>query len=579
VGATVSRGNLSRPAAALPLLTILTVGVWGWSIGNGFVFDDLANILRNTWIKDWGLLPQAFRHHAAGFDPGYSTSFYRPMMHVLYAIVYAAAGARPWAYHLLNVAFHLLNVLGVYVLVRAVVARWGDPARHPYLALVAAVVFSVHPVHTEPVLWVAGITDLSYAAFGVLALIAFLRAYSSPRFAPVAGALLLVSMLGKETGVVILVLMILFEWIERRRGRSWTPRAALLRLAPAVGALAAYLGLRLAALGSFAPSAAQHPQGAVALAASASGLFARYLATLLAPVRLTVMRSIHLEGSVAEPIALAGLAAAAMLAAVAFRFRGSAVVVLSVALAVLPILPVLYVPAIESGHSVFGERYLYLPVLGIGLALGLALEEARHRFAWGRAAAIGVMMLLVGWGAAAAAVRTGAWSDSLSLWTDAVRKSPDSAAAQEGLCFALYSANRIPEALDACGRALALDPSRADARINRATALLALGRAREAKHEFDVALARRPDSPDALVNRGLACMVLGQPDEAMSSYRRALEVDPDFAEAHNVLGVALARSGRRDEAIAHLERAVRLAPESQEYQANLRFLRDQGPRD
>jgi hypothetical protein len=93
----VSRGDLSRPAAALPLLTILTVGTWGWSIGNEFVFDDLANILRNTWIKDWGLLPQAFRHHAAGFDPSYSTSFYRPMMHVLYAIVYSAAGARPWA--------------------------------------------------------------------------------------------------------------------------------------------------------------------------------------------------------------------------------------------------------------------------------------------------------------------------------------------------------------------------------------------------------------------------------------------------------------------------------------------------
>ncbi len=82
------------------------------------------------------------------------------MMHVLYAIVYAAAGAHPWAFHLLNVAFHILAVIGVYVLARAVLVRWGDPTHHPFLPLVAAIVFSVHPVHTEPVLWVAGITDL-----------------------------------------------------------------------------------------------------------------------------------------------------------------------------------------------------------------------------------------------------------------------------------------------------------------------------------------------------------------------------------------------------------------------------------
>ena len=573
----MSRDNLSRLAVAIPALTLLTVSVWGWSIGNEFVFDDLVNILRNPWIKDWALLPQAFRHHAAGFDPDYSTSFYRPMMHVLYAIVYAVAGAQPWAYHLLNVAFHLLAVLGTCVLARAVLVRWGDPARHPFLPLLAAIVFCVHPVHTEPVLWVAGITDLSYSAFGVLALIAYVSAFRRAGFAPVAGALLLVSLLCKETGAVILLLMVLLEWIDARGGGAWTPRAAVARLAPALLAIGAYLVLRLAALGSFAPSAAQHPRGIVELAASASGLFARYLAMLVAPVRLTVMRSIPLDAGFAEPVAVAGLAAGAVLAAAAVRFRRSAIVVLSVAFAALPVLPVLYTPAIESGESVFGERYLYLSVLGIGLALGFAIEEARRRFAWGLAAAIALMLLFVGWGAAVAVARTRAWSSSLTLWTDAAATSPDSAAAQEGLCFALYSAKRVPEALDACARALALDPTRVDARINHATALLAVGRTRDAKDEFDLALSRRPTSAPALVNRGLACMMLGQAEEAMASWRRAIEIDPDYAEAHNVIGVALARSGRRDEALAHFERAVRLAPENPEYRDNLQTLRGGNP--
>lgn len=565
--------DVRRPGPAITLLAVLSVSVWGWSITNAFVFDDLTNILGNAWIKDWGLLPQAFLRHAAGFDSSFSTSFYRPLMHVLYAIVYALAGARPWAFHLLNVSFHVLAVVCVYLFARAVLARWGDPERHGFVPLVAAIVFSVHPVHTEPVEWVAGITDISYASFGLLALIAYVRAFRSPGFGPVAGALLLTSLLCKETGAVILLLMFVLEWIEARRGESWTPGGAAVRLAPALLVFVAYLGLRLAALGSFAPSAAQHPRGAVDLAASASGLFARYLATLVAPVRLTVMRSIHLEGGFADPLAVAGLLAGVVLAAVAFRFRRSPIAVLSVAFAVFPVLPVLYVPAIESGGSVFGERYLYLSVLGVGLALGLATEEARRRFAWGCPAAIAVMAIVLLWGATAALVRNRAWSDSLSLWTDAARKSPDSAAAHEGLCFALYTAGRIPDALDACARALALDPARVDARINYATSLLALGRAREAKHEFDVALAVRPRSAQALVNRGLACMVLGQPEEGMSSYWRALEIEPNFAEALNAIGVALARSGRRDEALSYIERAVRLAPENPEYKDNLRVLR------
>ena len=56
----------------------------------------------------------------------------------------------------------------------------------------------------------------------------------------------------------------------------------------------------------------------------------------------------------------------------------------------------------------------------------------------------------------------------------ATEKSPNSAAAQEGLCYALYNARRVPEALAACERALVIEPARTDARINRANALLAL---------------------------------------------------------------------------------------------------------
>jgi protein O-mannosyl-transferase len=563
------RADTVQQALGLATLTIVNIAIWGGSIQNAFVFDDLPNIIGNRWITDWRTVPEAFAHHAAGFDARFNTSYYRPLMHVFHAATYAAAGPVPWAFHLVNVLLHVAAVLCAYLLIGAMLRLWSDPSRFQFLPLIGALVFSVHPVHTEAVAWVAGITDLSYTVLGLGALAAYVRAFSDRSFAAVSAVLLLASMLSKEAGASVLVLMAWLEWIEARCRQSWSLRAAGTRLGPALVATAVYLVMRVTALGSFAPSAAQHPQSLGQTGITAAGLFARYLGLLAAPVELNVMRSIPPTSRLSEPIVLTGVAACIALLAIVVRFRRQPLALLPVAVMILPILPVLYTPAIESGGTVFGERYLYLPVLGVGCCVGLALEEGRRRFSWGWFASVAVMALLVLSGAATAVARTRVWADSLTLWTDAAMKSPNSAAAQEGFCFALYNARQLQEALRACEHAIALDSTRVDARINRATTLLALGRAQEALWELEAALSRRPDSPDALVIRGLACMVLGRTDEALASYGRALEVDPAFAEAHNDFGVALVRLGRTGEALVHFEEAVRIAPENADYQANL----------
>jgi len=536
-------------------LAAFTVALWGGSLRNGLVYDDLVNVVGNRWIADWRVLGRAFTEHAAGFDPRYHTSFYRPMMHVLYAAVHAVAGVRPWAYHALNVSLHTAAVLLVCVLTRRLLARFGEPGRHRSLPLLAALVFSVHPVHTEPVLWVAGVTDLSFTVFGLGALLAYVRGRAA-----VAGALLLASLLCKETGATFFLLTLVLEWSARREA-AWTTGQAARRLTPGLAALMLYAALRFHALGSFAPSAREHARPAGELALTALGLFARYVGLLVAPVRLSVLRPIPAPGMLA---AIAGLALLAGFLALAFRWRRRPLRLLALGAVLLPLLPVLYVPAIESGQSVFGERYLYLPVLGVAWAVAWAFEEARQRL--GRPAVpLALATVLVAACSAAVLARTSVWRDSLSLWKDAVAQAPGSAAAHENLCFALYTAGRVEEALSACERALTLDPARLDARINHATALLALGRAEEARRELEGL-----DVPQALVQRGLACMVLGRHGEALASYERALTLDPGSAETHNDLGVALVRLGRPAEALPHLERAFALRPDNPEYRANLR---------
>ncbi|HEX5041644.1 MAG TPA: tetratricopeptide repeat protein [Candidatus Polarisedimenticolaceae bacterium] len=540
---------MTRDRHAMAALAAFTVALWGGSVRNGFVYDDLVNVVGNRWIVDWGGLGRAFVEHAAGFDPRYRTSFYRPLMHVLYAAVHGLAGLRSWAYHALNVLLHVAAVLLVYALTRALLERYGEPDRHRWLPLLAALVFCVHPVHSEPVLWVAGITDLSFTMFGLAALLAYVRGRAA-----LSGALLLASLLCKETGVVVFGLMVLLEW----RGPG---ERSVRRLVPGLAAVALYAAMRWNALGSFAPSAQEHARPAGELAVTALSLLARYLGLLAAPVRLNVLRSVPAHDGTA---AVMGIVLLAALLGLGLSWRRRPLRLLALAVAVLPILPVLYVPGIESGQSVFGERYLYLPVLGVAWAAAWILEDWRRRSGRRRVLPLAVASALVLACSGAVLARIPAWKDSLSLWSDTVSKSPDSAAAHANLCFALYTAGRVEASLAACERALELEPARLDARINHATALLAMGRPSEAKAELDGL-----DVSQALVQRGLACMMLGLHGEALASYARALALDADSVEAHNDLGVALVRLGRPAEALPHLERAVALRPEQAEYRANL----------
>lgn len=235
---------------------------------------------------------------------------------------------------------------------------------------------------------------------------------------------------------------------------------------------------------------------------------------------------------------------------------------------VLPILPALYVPSIQGGGSLYGERYLYLPVLGLAWLVAAGLEAATRNVRRPRMVATAAVAVLA-LSSFAVIARTRVWKDSLTFWSAAVEQSPRNAQAHDGLCFALYVAHRYPEAIAACDRALALDHRQMTARVNRATALVAMGDASTAAREFDAVLAEQPDDVTVHVNRGLASMMLGQVPDALRRYTRALELAPDNAEAHNNLGVALVRLGRVGEGCAQVREAVRLAPANVEYRANL----------
>ena len=548
---------------------VVASAVYANTLGHGFVFDDVQNIVQNRWIRSTTHLAEIFSSHAAGFDPRFVTSYYRPLMHVAYLMTYSLAGLSPAVFHAVNVLLHAAVSFLAVILAGSLLERLGPdetPAGGPMcLPLLVGLMFATHPAHTEAVAWLAGITDLSFTLFGMLCILNYLRATT------MAGSLLsavwlLLAALCKEPGVTVFLVLLCVEWCWARRSRV-CPGQVLVRIGPAAGALAVYFVARIGALGTFAPSYGPHRYDLIDSILAGATLFVDYLRTLVWPFSLNALHVFRPIVGPWEPRVVLALGACLAFGVALWWATTRKVLLVAMVLVAGPLLPVLFTPVL--GESVFAERYLYFPSFGFCLlaALGGAATlrgSGRNRVALGAG-----VLLVVGVYGVMTMSRNMVWRDSLSLWSDVVRKVPDSAVAHEYLCAALYNAGRYAEAEASCLRSIDLDTTRVDARINLGNVLLVRGDLDGALTLFDEALRRRRNAVWAWTSRGLALMAKGHTAMALESYRQALSIDPNNAEAHNLLGVAYFHFGLRADAVKELREAVRLAPDSADYRYNL----------
>ena len=139
------------------------------SLTNGFVYDDNAQVLNNPYVQSFSRLGDIFSTTVWSYVGAQGvTNYYRPMMTFSYLILYQLFGPLAYPYHLVSVLLHVLIVCLLFLLTLRM-------TENRLLALVAAGMFALHPVHTESVAWIAAVTDLQLTLFFLLAFWFFLR--------------------------------------------------------------------------------------------------------------------------------------------------------------------------------------------------------------------------------------------------------------------------------------------------------------------------------------------------------------------------------------------------------------------
>jgi hypothetical protein len=411
-----------RPRDAGALLALVVVATFARSLANDFTYDEkLVIVQAQTFLKstDFGAL--VTRDYFGASLEG----TWRPFCTLTYMLD-ALVAFSPVVFKLQSILWHV----GAAWLVMAL-ARRLLPARHQRYALVAGLVFALHPVTTEAV-DNASFREDSLVTFWTLATI--LLALGGRRWSALVTFAL--GLLSKESAVVapVFLALIRLTGLASERGERRPARAIAGELAPFGCVLVAYLAVRFGPMRTTGQYAL-YPGGT--LAGTLRGMpavWAHYLRLLVWPWPLCADYTGYFKfGRVplaslvpASLVVLAFVAAIVLLAR-----RGHRTVAFGLgwfALALGPVSNFIPVPIPAA------ERFLTLPLAGIGLAAGAAaaaLSERVRPGSWRALRAAGLVVL-------AAFVllinaRHGAWRDDATLWVDTVAVNPRACGAESAV--------------------------------------------------------------------------------------------------------------------------------------------------
>lgn len=484
------------------LLVLLAAATFLPTVAAGYCWDDNVLVVQNLLTGDLSTLPRIFAVDLWESTPlpDERSGFYRPLVLLSFAFDRAVAGLSPGFAHLHSVAWHLAAGGALWMLLRRML--------HPTAAAVGLALFLLHPAQVEAVAWISARNDPMAAAFLFTGLLLLERDRPSAGALVGGAACMLAALLSKESALLAPVLLPALALARTGRPGRLTSWLALL------AAFGIYAGLRLAA--DVPLPARADPAHLQAAAGPTLAFLAR---SALWPVDL--LPGLHLAWP--PPVPRLAVVAAVGLAALLLVFgRGRA-------LAGLVFAGLTLAPAIGAvaDQGLVADRYLYLPLAGLGLALGAALPPGR--VALGAAVVIGVA------GAMGASRQLPAWRDDLSLWTAALEVHP-SPFVQGVLGRELELAGHPDEA--AAWYRLAVQPPKPmhEACYRISAVHLTRGDPAAAVQDGQAALdAGCPATPELLGPMAVAQAGLGNWDDAEVM---ALELAPDPTGLSTIVAVA-----------------------------------------
>jgi tetratricopeptide (TPR) repeat protein len=582
-----SRANL---AVYLLLAAITALMFWRVAQHQFINYDDTCYVTDNSHVQagvTWEGLEWAFCRLQG------ERTYWHPLTWVSHMVDCALFGLNPVGHHLVNLFFHMLNTVLVFlVFQRMTKAFWRSAA--------LAALFALHPLQVDTVAWVAERKNLLSAGFWLLTMWAYVRyaevqslkskaqcqdsatgdTQHATRTTPHASRYYFLSLVFFALGLMCkpvlvtlpFVLLLLDYWpLQRLQPASLKTTAfALARL----GWEKAPMFL-LAGVSSLITIAGNRTVGALGdvsrmpltlRTSNAIVSYVRYIGKTIFPTHLTILYPYPGAWSgwtvTLCCLVLVGISA---LAVRALRSRPYLFVGWFWFLGVL----VPFIGLIQAGEQAMADRFMYIPILGLLMIVvwGLAglLETWPHKQRW----LAGAATLAIGGCFVCSGFQLRYWQDSEKLFRHAIEVTSGNYNAYDGLGSALDASGKHEEALACYAESVRLQPRYPEGQYDFGTVLLRMGRLEEAVRHLSAAVKYNPAFAHAHINLGQALLEQGKLDEAADHFSKAVRLAPDDAEAQYNLGTLLFMQEKVDGAVICFSEALRLKPEYGEAHGNL----------
>lgn len=530
------------------------------ALGREFVFDDIQQILQNPRLRSWNNIYLGFTSDVWEFGALIATNtppptYYRPLFTAYLTVGYQIFGLWAPGWHVASILMHAsVSVMLFYFLRRL--------SGNQVAAGAAALIFAIHPAHVESVAWISGITDPLLALFFIPALTLYMRYREEGRRRWLLLSLLLYAcaLLSKEPAIVLPALLGVWELIRRKESWKSFFVSTFWRLLPFAAVTAAYLGARFAALGKTAMGKPDESfvYPTWVYIATIPRVIWEYLSHQLMPVSPSFMYDVRFAQNIYDLGVVLPTAMLLLFAGFLFvkRKQLSPAVWLSLALIILPLLPVLNLRAMNPEFLVH-DRYFYLPSVGLCYLAALAIIAAAGRLRPGLGASL-VAVLIITLGLSTVAYNR-VWMDSRLLWSRAIEHVPESYSANFNLGMAHLDHSDPERARESFQKALKLTKSSRNLSqvYNNLTIIhMKLGEIDAAFEAVNQSIKYDPKHMEAYNNLGLIYGERGDYQAAIQQFRKGLEIVPASAMLHVNLARAFMDMGDPSSAIEHYQAAL-----------------------
>jgi tetratricopeptide (TPR) repeat protein len=536
------------------LLVAVTLAVYARAWSCGFVnYDDVSYVYKNRHVLRGLTLDSVWW--------ALSTTEmvnWHPLTWLSFQLDATLFGNHAWGFHLTNIVLHAANTALLFGVFRRMTrAIWRS-------AFVAAL-FALHPLHVESVAWVSERKDVLSGFFWMLTLWCYGAYVARPGILRYLGVVVVLGVgLTAKSMLVTLpcVLLLLDYWpLKRVAGRNddgsskGTKTGWLLAEKLPLFALAAASSV-ITVVAQRNTHGAQLPT--VERMENVAGAYLAYLVETFCPKGLVAFYPGG--GRPQTGVLVSALLVLAGVTLFALMLRRRPYLLVGWLWYVGTLLPVSGLVEVRGGHAM-ADRYTYIPLVGIFLALSWGLADLG---VWLRvprlAAAVGGLATAAC--AAVAWVQIGYWQDSFTLWKHALDSGVESSFVRWNLGMALVEKGQPDAAYVQLAAALRSKPDEPDVHCSAGMLAASQGKLDLAIRHYAEALRINPHHLHARANLGAALAMMGRFDDAVVQFESVLKDDPANADAHYNLGLAYRQQGRPDDEIRELAEAVRLDPQN-----------------